>query len=862
MSAEDVALHNCASEPIHVPGRIQSFGVLLAFEAQERDASGALLLRVRQASANVTMLGLPPADLLLDLTLDQVFADRELVHAIRGGLGLSTLARQRERLGSFALNDQLWELALSSSGDLRLLELEPAPVTAQRPASVISQVRSLMAGLPVDVGSQALLDAACAGLRRLTGFDRVMAYYFLESGAGEVIAETLAPDLSPYLGLRYPASDIPQQVRDLMLRMPFRITADVEDTPVPMVLRKDDQPADLSLTHLRGVSPIHLEYLRNMGVRSTLNIAVVVHGTLWGMFALHHRRPRVLAPDLRTVCELFSEFMSQRIQHAIDAQRAARQGRVRSLMRSLEDSERLGLQALLDRFGAPLAEILEVAGMTVRYGGSHYTYGLCPPVAIIDDLCDRQARQPLLSTSALTTLTLPDLPASAPAGALRCELAPGSGDHLLLFREQQDQDIRWAGAPNKQLVFGPNGPRLQPRASFEEYRETVRDRSDPWRSRDVEIALELRAILLEHLAQRVGTIDRQRRREQERQDLVIAELNHRVKNILALVRSIAQQSRMKAKDLDGFLTGFEARLQALSKAHDLIGASAAEHAVLGDMLRTELRPYLVDEPDGVSGTGDRVQLEGPRVLVRPDAAPTLALILHELTSNAVKHGALAQPASLTVSWSEVAGGVELRWIEVLDADLTPRNPSGFGLTLLERAIPFEFQGECRVEFAPRGLRLTLWLPRGPVQPEATTATDTASEAASASVPEAVPSVRSPAEDPVLVLEDQYVLAMELEQQLNELGLREVMITARPEEALTLVAAHRPQLALLDVNLGAGTSHAVADVLRREGVPFLFVSGYDADTALAADLDDAPWLRKPVDVEALRQALVKLEILTP
>ena len=207
--------------------------------------------------------------------------------------------------------DRCFDCAVHLAGPLIVIEAEPA---ADRPhTDAASLIRSMMTRLDAAADLPVYLREGARQVRALTGFDRVMVYRFDRDGSGHVAAEAARGGIGTFLELRYPASDIPKQARELYLRTPFRVIADVDGETVPIVPARDEAgaPLDLSLSVLRSVSPIHLEYLRNMGVRASLSISIIVGGKLWGLFACHHYAgPRCPSFDRRTVAELFGQMFA------------------------------------------------------------------------------------------------------------------------------------------------------------------------------------------------------------------------------------------------------------------------------------------------------------------------------------------------------------------------------------------------------------------------------------------------------------------------------------------------------------------------------------------------------------------------
>ena len=241
---------------------------------------------------------------------------------------------------------------------------------------------------------------------------------------------------------------------------------------------------------------------------------------------------------------------------------------------------------------------------------------------------------------------------------------------LIFCRDQVLQRLRWAGAPDKEFTTGPFGPRLTPRASFAEYVEQISGQAEAWTIEDLVRAKELRASLLSFV---LGL-----QWNAERQKLLASELNHRVKNTLALFRSLSLQTKHSTTTVQAYAQAIEERIMALSKAHDLASRKGFDGLELSALFNTELKPYMAQK---------NVMLTGPRVHLLASSAPTLALVIHELATNAAKYGALSVPAGrVLVHWQVSGDGLSLTWRETGGTPVKPPENSGFGLQMIENAV--------------------------------------------------------------------------------------------------------------------------------------------------------------------------------
>ncbi len=471
----------------------------------------------------------------------------------------------------------------------------------------------------------------------------------------------------------------------------------------------------------------------------------------------------------------------------------------------------------------------------------------------IDELVvtDRLANLTPLDSTADTNHQTASIDGRKLAGMLSLSLSAGDQSRLIFFRLDETNRIRWAGQPTKLVEVGPNGPRLTPRASFQEYIETVSGQSRPWQSIEVAAATEFRTALAETLFKDSVISQEHWRKQKQYQDLLIAELNHRVKNILALVRSIARQTKAGAQSLTQYTESFEKRITALSTAHDLAGGSGLQWVSIENLLELELRPFR-------SG---RVKSSGPRIALKSDVAPVLALVIHELLTNAVKYGALSQQdGRLTIQWQPYGGGVEVWWQEQLSSRMSPPNATGFGMSLIQRAIPHECGGEAMVEFQPQGLRARFWLPSDSVS---FTALSTSDDSSLGKAPiDSNGGSSSPANSPLarllveraLILEDNLILSMELEKLLIELGCQKIDVASDTSQAQQLIQHQRYQVAVLDIHLSDGDSLDFAQELKQSGVPLVFLSGYGEQMSIPEPLAGVPRLSKPARANLLAAAI--------
>ncbi len=834
-----VDLTNCDKEPIHLLGAIQAFGCLVALSAD---------WFIVHVSENIADFAGQEPDDLLGHAANDIFS-AEALHALRSRLQWLQTADTSERLLRVDLfgDGRHFDISLHLSGPLIVVEAEPSDDADQTDA--IAVVRSMMSRLSGAKDLNAFIDLAARQIRFVTGFDRVMVYRFLPDGAGEVIAESRVSSIDSFMGLRYPASDIPKQARALYVRNLVRLIADVDGAIAPLVPpgSPEGQPLDLSMSSLRSVSPIHLEYLRNMGVGASFSISIIVDGKLWGLFACHHNAPRRIPFDRRTIAELFVQMFAlelsnrEREEHYQSETRARDiHDRIMSTI-AVDGSAFANLSGYLDH----LTDIVGCDGVGLWIDGQFASTGRA-----LNGEEMRSFTRFLNRTGASRVFASNEIArqydgaaafADRVAGVLSIPVSRSPRDYLVFFRGEVAQSVTWAGNPEKPVELGPLGERLTPRKSFQAWKEEVRGQSEPWTATELRIGESLRTTLLEIILRSIDQSEELRKKAEQKQDLLIGELNHRVRNILTLIRGIVSQTGNHAESVSQFAEILGGRVQALARAHDQLTAENWSPAPLRSLIENEVAAY------GGEG-GDRVVLSGSAVLLSPQAFSCLALVLHEMVTNAAKYGALsAQHGRLEISWRiDDDDALTVDWQETGGPAVKSPKRRGFGSTLIDKSIPFELKGQASVDYAVTGVMARFVIPGQYVW--AGLVTEQAAEAPASSPRQSAIDENARA----LLVEDNVVIALDVEDMLLELGFAEVVSAGNVGRALQILEEGLPSFALLDVNLGEETSLPVADVLLKANVPFAFASGYGDHTQLPDTFRSVPILTKPYTMANLRQ----------
>ena len=834
---DTVDLTNCDREPIHIPGSIQPHGVLLACDPEA--------VHVLRHSLNAPeALGVPTE--INGQTLAALVGEAA-THAIRNALATSRDASRPALLFDLQIRSgKTFHVAVHLHRLNVIVEFEPAS-TRGRPLQLARDLINRIS----DIDSvDRLISHSARLVHGLLGYDRVMIYRFEEDGAGKVVAEVKRPDLESFLGQYFPASDIPRQARALYLRNTIRVISDAAGHRVAIkpLLDSSNEPLDLSFAHLRSVSPVHLEYLRNMGVGASMSISVILDGELWGLIACHHYSPRVLPMAERVAAEMFGEFFSLHLnalkqKRKLDTANDAR----RSLHRFLRLSSHHG--SVDDAFRESLpdfAQLMPCDGVGVFMNGTWSGSGITPPAAAISELARFVGSVAETRVWSTHQLSLRHPPAEAYAdqasGVLAVPLSQAPKDYLFFFRRELVQTLDWAGNPEKSYETGPLGDRLTPRKSFAIWKETVHRQSQPWTESDREIAEAARGAAVEVVLRHNELMAEERSKAEVRQRMLNEELNHRVKNILAVIRSLVGHPPVEGRTLSDYVASLKGRIQALAFAHDQVVRSDGG-GLLADLINAELSPYR--------GQSRTITVAGPRIWLDSRAFSVMALVLHEMATNAAKYGALSRPAgNLDVTWTLTADGdCTIEWVESGGPAVSPPSRQGLGSVLIDRSIPYDLGGKSSIDYAPEGIRAHFILSAKHVSTAEAKAGAAPAPGAAGAFPQGELG------DPVILLvEDQMLIAMDVEATLADHGVTTVITTSSAPEALAKLAQTEPDIAVLDVNLGQGTSIPVAHELKRLGIPFIFATGYTDSVMIPPDLKGAPLVRKPYEGNALITAI--------
>lgn len=498
--ADTNSLLNCDREPIHIPGSIQPHGYLIAFSEEQT---------VLYLSKNLEELVNKPGHEFLGKPLRELLGKVEAAEISRNaGLIGNKINKKRHFNLHIASHDGVFlpfELTLHWNEELYIMELEP--VREKEPVLVdLEFINDSIRQFREAESTKELAKVVARKLKELSLFNRVMIYRFHDDGSGEVIAEEKEEALAPYLGLWYPATDIPQQVRALYQKIPIRLIPDVNHKPVTLFSaekKQPEKPLDLSFASLRSVSPIHIQYLKNMGVGASMSVSIIQNNKLWGLLAFHHQQPYHLSYHYRQLCLLLSNAFSLVLGEK-------EEGEIRAYKNRIQEVQALLFQQMsrAEKFTDGLYKqepnvhnLVNSGGCVLCQGDEIISMGEVPSNDQVRELVGWLQKN--VQDNIYFTSKLPDHYAPAKefrkygSGILAVAISHVQKEYIIWFRPEVVQTISWAGIKEK----GSNEPdseiELSPRKSFEAWSEQLRNTSEAWLPMEVEAAKALRGFIVD-----------------------------------------------------------------------------------------------------------------------------------------------------------------------------------------------------------------------------------------------------------------------------------------------------------------------------------------------------------------------------
>lgn len=699
--------NQCDREPIHLSGAIQPHGLLLVLDQQSRVVVG-------EAGQISHFLGWSST---IGLKIDDIL-DATLLSRLDGVSENGPVL-----LGLYHGKNGPMNAVACLSGDYLLVEMDVGEKEPVDSVQFLISIDLATAKLESASSMKMLCDWAANIFRQITGYSRILVYRFLDDDAGVVVGESRAADVHSYMNHHFPASDIPKQARALYVRNRCRVIPDVHYEPQPIISDRDLAQLDLSDVGLRSVSPVHIQYLKNMEVGASASFSIVKDGALWGLIACHNATAKHIPLSVRVAGQSLSNALARQIRTKEEAE----MNRERVRLRSQEDRVMacLGVDRSLEAFfaqsGELLAKLMAADGFAAIQGHDLFYYGETPEVADIRAIADFvriSASQTVFTTISLSR-RMPGASkfANKASGLMAVTMSTEVPTILIWFRAEHLELVKWAGNPHKDVPHNPDKT-LVPRASFEAWTESVQRKARPWSHAQVESAARIVRLILEHrnnlrvreLNRELTTSLRENESLLEQKDYLLREVNHRVQNSLQLVSSFLRlQARESSDDaVRDSLGEAQKRLNAVALVHRRLHQDASVEIVdLARYLENLLSDMLTSMD---SGWKDHLVLDLAPILIATDKAVNIGLILTELVINIQKYAYDGAPGPLLVRLEQSRGN--LRMVVSDEGRGKAKGVtlgSGFGSRLMG-ALMERLSGDMREEDNRPGLRVIVTAP--------------------------------------------------------------------------------------------------------------------------------------------------------
>ncbi|MFD2932969.1 ATP-binding protein [Spirosoma flavum] len=611
MSPATIDLTTCEREPIHILGHIQSHGYLIAIHPDTHS--------IVHASDNIVDLVGVEAAQLLGQSIDTMLTGTDIpIGTLTELLNVGQRNESWETLNPYrlTLNGKGWNLIIHQQQELLILEWEPIDddrhqfINQQLIAQALTEVQASRT-------LTELLQNTAKRVKTIIGFDRVMVYRFGADWHGHVVAEEKDDHLEPFLGLHYPASDIPRQARELYKVNLVRLIVNAGSVPARLLSQPDwpeDQPLDLTHSVLRAVSPVHIEYLKNMGVKASMSISLLYRGELWGLISCHNSTPRFVDYPARQAAKFVSQLLSAALEFRKDKEDQT----------NLQQYQQTGLQLneqllfsddvvrALTKLPVTALDVTGATGAALLFNNKLYQLGQTPndtQILALADWIRTNGTETFLETDQLPNIYPPAEEFRAVgAGLLTIVLSRELNEYLFWFKPERIQQVTWAGNPEKPVTVGTDGTqRLSPRTSFAAWTELVHNTSESWSEAEISVVVKLREDILQIVTRQANEIRLLNQRLQlayEELDAFSYTVSHDLRTPLSSIRCyseilIEEYGQDLAPDAQDLL---QKVIESTDRMHKLI-----RHILYySRMGRTELDTQPVDMRQLLEGIRDEI----------------------------------------------------------------------------------------------------------------------------------------------------------------------------------------------------------------------------------------------------------------
>ncbi|MGB4401123.1 MAG: ATP-binding protein [Daejeonella sp.] len=657
-----INLTNCDIEPIHIPGQIQSHGFLLVIDQE-------YIIRFHSENINQHLDGLPEQLLGEHInSIKPIIGSNEpsdfMIQLI--ALGKSTGFEQTNPF-SADIQGRPYYLIISHSADYFMLEFEPAVSDIE--LDVQKAIGRSISEMLADKSLQNLLNNSAEQIKQVINYDRVMVYRFAEDGHGEVISEAKEENLESWLGLHYPASDIPQQARELYKRNLTRLIAHVHAEPSRIVSTAEygETPLDLTNSQLRAVSPVHIQYLKNMKVDSSFSISLIYKGHLWGLIACHNYTPRFIDYKSRESAKLIGQIVSSALefrqdeenQHKTDAFKAA----VDKLSKYMYKSA--SLEDGLLKNDTTILNVTAASGAVLIFEKNVMTLGATPgpeQIEVLVEWISKNVSDQIYYTDNFSGVNPEAIPyKDIASGVMICTLSAELREYIIWFKPEKLQKISWAGNPEKETKIDENGSvQISPRKSFEAWSQTVSGKSESWSNEEIKSVIRLKTEVIAAISQKASEIrilNEKLKQAYEELDTFSYTISHDLKNPLTTIMSFTQLM-LRDDSLSERSRGYLARIESGTEKMKAMIKEVLDYTRVGraftDFDEIETGPMIHELVKDLKVCFESENLEihiGDTPPIKGD--PTMiSQVFSNLLSNAIKYSLEAESPKISIQGIE------------------------------------------------------------------------------------------------------------------------------------------------------------------------------------------------------------------
>jgi chemotaxis family two-component system sensor kinase Cph1 len=664
----NVDLTNCDREPIHIPGKIQSHGFLIAIGEEFNIIGCSENIQKFIGITADQCLGKPIS--IIDEYVGKSIGSSFIVQLIQ----LYTTSRGFVPTNPYPIEigSLHYNVIVCKHDTGYLIEFENE--ISDLDCDISHNLGHSLSEILNDTDLSKLLDNAANEIKKIIGYDRVMVYRFHEDDHGEVIVDAKNDGLESLLHIHYPASDIPKQARQLYIKNLTRIIADVNAETSNIIATGSTMSTSFDLTHssLRAVSPVHIQYLKNMGVESSFSISIIHKEKLWGLIACHNYSPRFINYKQRTASRLISQVLSSALSYK---QMELDQIRVSNLQSSVEVlSKQLLRNDTVDRalfeHDVKILHVTESTGAVLYFDNQIYKCGITPDDEFLKDLriwLNEYIQPDVFSTDHLPQQNPLAIPyKDCASGMLVCRLSKELGEYMIWFKPERISTVTWAGNPEKPVKIDEHGiTHISPRESFAKWSQTIELTSEPWKKEDIKCAMLLMdevSFAISRKANEIRTLNERIKKAYEELDAFSYTISHDLKNPISSIKGYSQLLSRNTS-LDEQALRMVNRIEAgADKMKGMVG-EVLHYSLIGKVTR---EPSLIKMDILLNDIRDELLIAANNPALRIDILNTLDLVgdptmvmqvFSNLLNNAVKYSKDAAFPEVTVASEETAEAI-------------------------------------------------------------------------------------------------------------------------------------------------------------------------------------------------------------